>query len=152
MKSSEAGNLLCKSYSYFLLAVACPDLHHEPYIRASPCLIASTGEQSRASVCLCKKHLFILVKCPALNTPCWLDTLVSPVFSQNPGLPEKGRESRQPKMPVLHPFLSQQLGMGMIWVLCWYRLRGAAHGTLDLPLSPPTASSIMWPFPILFMA
>lgn len=52
MKSSEASNLLCKSYSYFFLAVACPDLHHELYIRASPRLIASMGAQSTASVCL----------------------------------------------------------------------------------------------------
>lgn len=84
-----------------------------------------------------KKHLFILVKCPALNTPRWLDTLVvTPAFSQNPGLPEKGRKSRQPKMPVLHPFLSKQLGMGAIWVLCWGWLQGAAHATPNLPSLP----------------
>lgn len=68
MKSSEANNLLCKSYSYFFLAVAYPDLHHEPYFRASPRFIASTGAL-RVFVAG-KKYLFIPAKCPTLNMPC----------------------------------------------------------------------------------
>lgn len=100
-----------------------------------------------------KKHLFILVKCPALNTPSWLDTLVvSPAFSQNPGLPEKGRKSRPPKMPVLHPFLSQQLGWGRSECCAGAGYRELHVASQISPLSPQTVSSILWPFPILFMA
>lgn len=71
MKSSEASNLPCKSYSYFFLTVACPDLRHEPYFRASPRFIASVGAQTTGfcmSLWLAKPFIFTL-KCPTLSMP-----------------------------------------------------------------------------------
>lgn len=98
-----------------------------------------------------KKHLFILGKCPALNMPRWLDALVvSPVFSQV-FLRREGKAGNKKCLFCTHSWHSS-------WE--WGRSEccaGAGYRELHMaprisPLSPPTGSSTMWPFPTLFMA